>query len=343
MRFSHRAFLYGPFALLVILALSVMVYWWFAARAVDGFLAESNGQAVAPGVTLKFAGKHIQGFPFRIDAMLDDVELDVQTSQGPASWHSQHFVMHALTYGPSQAIYEAAGVQTLRWTGLDGQKHVWSFTPGLLRASSFTQATGPTAGLARFDLDVIAIRSPELNADRFQFHIRRNPTHDGFDIAVSGQNIHLAPLLQSGFGDTISVLSVDASAAPATPLASLFAGKGDWRASLENWRTHNGALKLNALQVNWNTLKANASGQLSLDAQHRPTGTVDVNLDGVQSLAGGLAKIGLPEGSDNGLAPALMAMAQASNAQIQMSAGIGFKDGVISVGAMPAGVARPLY
>jgi hypothetical protein len=339
MRFSSRFFLYGPFALLLLLTAAVMGYWWFAAHAVDDFLAVTNGRAIAPGITLHFTAKHIQGFPFRVDAILDNVEIDVATAQGPASWRSEHFAMHALTYGPSQAIYEAAGTQTLAWTGLDGQKHEWSFVPALLRASSYSQGSG----LSRFDLDVVAIGSPELNADRFQFHMRRNPSRDALDIVASGQNIHLSPALQAGFGDTIQKLALDATAAPATPLSALLGGKGDWRAALENWRAHGGILKLNNLEADWNALKANANGQISLDPQHRPSGALNANFNGVQSLAGELDKLGLAQGSGNGLAPALLAAAEAAGAQIQISTDITFKDGVVSVGALPAGVLRPLY
>jgi hypothetical protein len=343
MRFSHRFFLYAPFALVVLVALAAGAWWWAASRAVSDYLDAANGHVIAPGVTLHFTGKEIAGFPFRVDAILDNAQIDVVTSQGPASWRSEHFAMHALTYGPRQAIYEAAGQQTLRWTGLDGMPHIWSFTPKVLRASSYNQSTGPNSGLARFDLDAIAVRSPELNADRFQFHLRRNPAHDGLDIIVAGQGIHLSPQLQAGFGDTIQTLHLDASAAPATPLAALLGGKGDWRAALENWRSHGGSFTLNALEVDWNTLKANGTGQLSLDAQHRPTGLLKLNLDGVQSLAGELSKLGLAQGDNNGLAPALLMIAEASNAQIQLSANVGFKDGIVYVGDAPAGFLRAIY
>ncbi len=339
MRFSHRFFLYAPFALVVLAAIAAGTWWGIASHAVSNYLDISNGHPIAPGVTLRFTDKHIQGFPFRVDAILDNVEIDVATAQGPASWHSEHFAMHALTYGPAQAVYEAAGTQTLRWTGLDGKPHVWTFVPALLRASSYNQG----AGLARFDLDSIAIRSPELNADRFQFHMRRNPQHDALDIIVAGQGIHLSKDLQAGFGDTIQVLNLDASAAPAGPLTTLLGGKGDWRAAMENWRTHGGALKLTALEVDWNTLKAKGTGQIALDAQHRPDGALQLDLDGVQSLAGELSKLGIMQGGNDGLAPALLAMAAASNAQIQLGANIGFQNGVVLVGNMPAGVLRPLY
>jgi hypothetical protein len=339
MRFSHRAFLYGPFAFVVLVAIAAMTTWWFAYRAATAYLDAANGHDIAPGVMLTFADKHIGGFPFRVDATLDNVGIAIATSQGPASWRSEHFAVHALTYNGSQAIYEAAGKQTLSWTGLDGHRHVWTFLPGTLRASSYSQG----AQLARFDLDVQVIHSPELNADRFQIHLRRNPQHDAVDIIVEGQGLHLSKDLQAGFGDTISRLSLSASAAPATPLAGLMGGKADWRASLENWRTHGGALTLNGLDVDWTALKASATGKLTLDAQHRPDGALNVNLTGVQSLAGELAKLGLAQGDDNGLAPALLMMAQATNAQIELAATVGFKTGVIGVGDMPAGVARPLY
>jgi len=339
MRFSSRVFLYGPFGLLVALATAVMVYWWFAAGAVSAYLDASNGRAIAPGVTLRFANKQIAGFPFRVDAILGNAEIEVATQQGPASWRAEHFAMHALTYGPKQAIYEAAGKQTLTWTGLDGAHHVWSFTPTILRASSYSQ--GPQ--LSRFDLDVIGIRSPELNADRFQFHIRHNPGRDGLDLAITGQGIHLSKPLQAGFGDTIAKLDLDAALAPATPLAPLLGGKADWRATLEDWRERSGVFTLNTLEVDWNTLKATATGQLSLDPQHRPYGLLKIDLDGVQSLAAELSKLGIAQGDNNGLAPALAAAALARNAQIQLSANLGFKDGILFVGDAPAGFLRALY
>lgn len=339
MRFSSRFFLYGPFALLLILAAAVMIWWWIAAGAVSRYLDAANGGAIAPGVTIHFGAKQIAGFPFRVDAMLDNVDIEIATARGPASWHSEHFAIHALTYGPAQALYEAAGHQSLSWSGADGAHHVWNFVPTVLRASSFNQ----NSGLLRFDLDAIGIVSPELRADRFQFHLRKNPARDGLDLVMTGDGLHLAPVLQSGFGDTISHMRLDAGVMPATPLAPLLAGKGDWRVAVENWRTHSGAFTLNQLEVDWNTLNATASGQLSLDDQHRPYGLLNVNLDGVQSLAAELARLGLKQDEDNGLAPALLAAARASNAQIQMSATIGFKAGIVYVGDAPAGFLRAVY
>jgi len=63
----------------------------------------------------------------------------------------------------------------------------------------------------------------------------------------------------------------------------------------------------------------------------------------VQSLAAELARLGLKQDEDNGLAPALLAAARASNAQIQMSATIGFKAGIVYVGDAPAGFLRAVY
>ena len=259
MRFSSRFFLYGPFGLLVLLAAVAIIQWWFTANAFSAYLDAANDRAIAPGVTLHFAAKQIAGFPFRVDAILEDVEIDVATARGPASWQAKHFAMHALTYGPAQAIYEAAGRHILSWTGADGAHHVWIFDPTVLRASSFNQG----GGLVRFDLDAIAIRSPELNADRVQFHLRKNPAHDGLDLVVTGDGIHLSRILQAGFGDTIAHLRLLAAIAPAAPLAALLDGRGDWRAVLENWRAHSGAFTLNALKMDWNALKATAAGRLS--------------------------------------------------------------------------------
>src|ERR1700690_4237840 len=97
-----------------------MAYWWFAAAAFEKRLDAENAREIAPGIRLHFASKQIARFPFRIDALLDGLEIDVTTSYGRLTWQSEHFALHMLTYARSRQIFEAAGNQSLSWTDANG-------------------------------------------------------------------------------------------------------------------------------------------------------------------------------------------------------------------------------
>src|SRR5215469_14760448 len=108
MRYSSRFFLYAPFVLLVALAAAAMVRWWFVAGVFENRLRQANGHEIVPGVTLRFASEQTSGFPFNLDTVMDRVAITVQSTRGPIIWRSEHFAIHALTYGRAQEIFEGA-------------------------------------------------------------------------------------------------------------------------------------------------------------------------------------------------------------------------------------------
>lgn len=272
MRYSSRFFLYAPVALLLLLAISVMVWWKISASSFDARLAADNGREIMPGVHMHFVAKSIGGFPFRIDSVFDGFSLEVQTRTGPLVWHAEHFAMHALTYGPNRQVFEAAGVQTLTWTDSDGVHHRYSFVPGSLRAS----ASILDHHLARFDVDAVAINSPVLTGARVQFHMRQAPGHDALDFAVSGDNLRLA---SEGSSQLTEQSSISGTLAPAVPLAALMGGKMDWRNAAESWRLDGGKLLITNFEALQGRIRTSGSGTLSLDSSHRLQGRVALSYD----------------------------------------------------------------
>ncbi len=142
MKYSSRFWLYAPLALFLALAAWAMSHWWVLAGALDNKLKAMNGHQAIPGVTLSWASQTISGFPFRIDVVFSDLLVRAEGPRGPLVWHSDHFALHALTYGRAQDIFEAAGHQTLAWTDADGVRHQLNFLPASLRASSIAGARG---------------------------------------------------------------------------------------------------------------------------------------------------------------------------------------------------------
>jgi hypothetical protein len=334
MRYSSRFFLYAPFLSFVALAAGVMIWWWFAATALNSKLEAWNGHEVLPGVKLSFTSKKIAGFPFRLDTLLENVTVEVAASHGPLVWRTEHFASHMLTYGPNQFIYEAAGRQELSWHDSDGALHDFVFVPGTMRASAILSK----GALARFDLDIVEIASPELGAGRAQFHVRRNPSSDALDLFLSGETIRLAPPLQAGIGDSISRLTLAARLVPATPLTSLLQGKSDWRNAVENWRVHGGQFPIDDLSVDWGGLKASGHGALALDGGHRWSGDLRLDTYGVHTLHPGAA-------GDAKLAAELQMTStmSAMSEDRKFSVSLPFRNGRVFVDDTPAGSIGALY
>jgi hypothetical protein len=341
MKYSSRFFLYAPFGLLVGLAIGVSVHWFSAANALSRYLDAANGHQIAPGVHFSFAKKQMAGFPFRLDVIADDLRIEAPGAHGPVQWRSEHFAMHMLDYGRVQAIFEAAGKQTLTWTDDNGKKQGLEFLPALLRASAIESG----GKLSRFDLELIGAASPALSAANVQFHMRRDPDMDALDVAFNVDEIHLAPEFKSAFGPLISRIRLDAKIQTASALGDLLSGSRDWRAVAENWRKHSGVLDIDQLDVAWGKTDVLASGTLMLDSAHRTTGILGLEIAGYQTLAAEVARRGAVTGADKGLFSSLMdSAAQNSGASAdRLPLQLGFKDGIAYIGQMPAGFVSALY
>jgi hypothetical protein len=280
MNFSHRFFLYGPFGLFVALAASVMIYWWYAADALSKRLDAENGREIASGVHMHFGSKRIAGFPFRLDIVLKDLTVTVDSAKGPIVWHTNDFASHRLTYDSDKTVMEAAGPQNVSWTGDDGKPRTFHFIPGALRASAVIDS----GKLVRFDLDTIALSSDKFAAARAQFHLRRDPAFDALDVAADLQTIRFAGDTAAGFPNGLTHAHIEGRVAPAGPFANVLAGHADWRQALDAWRMGSGGFKVDDVGIFWGKCEATGSGALTLDDARRPAGSLAFSLADCDAL-----------------------------------------------------------
>jgi hypothetical protein len=336
MKYSSRFFLYAPLVLLLGLAAFAGVHWWLAATALDKRLIAMNGHEAVPGVTLRFSSRTIGGFPFRLDVVFKNLEVEVATPHGPARWQSEDFAMHALTYGRALVIFEAAGKQSLSWHGLDGTLHKMPFVPGSLHASAIED----TQGLSRFDLDIVDFNSPNFSAMRLQFDIRHDPARPALDLAASLDDFRSPS--RSVLGRAITSLRLTGTMAPQTTFDSLRAGKQDWPDAVEAWRKGGGNLHVDQIDIAWDKLNAHGSGTLFLDEMHRPSGMLDFKIANMMAL---LVRNDVLPGPDKGIASGLTDRAAKAGANDSglMGVVIGFKDGTVYVGDESADTIAPLY
>jgi hypothetical protein len=153
--------------------------------------------------------------------------------------------------------------------------------------------------------------------------------------------VHLSPALASAFGPDITAVRLNASAVPAKAFDSLRTAKADWVSAFEGFRTANGQLLVDALEIDWNRLSAMGKGQLSLDAAHAVDGLLDFKIAGMEKwLAAPHA-----HGPNNGIAAALAdrAAKAGNNPAGMLGAVVGFHGGLISVGDETATTEEPLY
>jgi hypothetical protein len=341
MKYSHRFFLYAPVATVVLLAAAVSAYWFVTAHAFSKRLDALNGHPVAPGVKFHYRSKSIGGFPFRVDAVLEDLRVDVATAHGPASWRAEHFALHMLDYGRLRLVFEAAGKQVLTWHDRKGLKHGFEFVPALLRAS----ATVGGERLTRFDLELYGASTPAFSVAHSELHMRRDPNADALDIAFMADDMHLMPALQTTLGDMISRARLKATLAPAEEWDALLSGRSGWRKAAEAWREHSGAFDIVQLDIAWGKTEASGSGLLTLDRARRPQGLIKLRIAGYQALAKEAERRHLVQGAQEGVLAALMAETAAAGGDRagRLPVTLAFKDGLIYVGETPAGFLSPLY
>lgn len=268
MRYSSRFFLYAPLAGLLLLAAIAMGHWWFVASAVAKRLDAVNGHEIMPGVRIGFSHKTLAGFPFRLDLLLKNLRIEVAEADGPVVWTSEDFAMHKLTYGRAQAIFEAAGRQTLSWTDAHGALHRFAFLPGTFRASSILQ----DGRLARFDSEIIDLDGDAFRARNAQLHMRA--TKSGIDLFLSLNGAHVQSGYAAALGPDISNLIVNGTADRSDKLQTLLRGEQAPEAALEDWRQSGGAMAINDFALTTGKTTAHFHGRLALDTHHDPAGAL---------------------------------------------------------------------
>ncbi|HEX4534985.1 MAG TPA: DUF2125 domain-containing protein [Rhizomicrobium sp.] len=339
MRFSHRFFLYAPFSLFVIFAAGVMIYWWLAANALSKQLDAMNHHAIAPGVTFSFQSKVIAGFPFRLDAIFQNLKLDVATPRGLASWATQGFATHALTYATSQVIYETGGRQTLHWIDLNGKPQTITFTPASLHASTITSK----GALSQIDIDLVGLVTPRGSAQRVQLHLRHDPKLDALDVAVSGEDVRLAvPQDQAPLGTRIKHFDAAARLSNGKVFAPLLAGYAHWSAATDAWRK-TGVAMIDRLNLSWGHLAVSGSGVLALDDQRRPKGILHLDVQNVAQMIDAAIAQAEPEGANLGFGAAIVAALGPAKKDGALPVTLALKDGVALVNTIPAETVDPLY
>ena len=298
MAYSNRIWLYGPFGLLLLLAVLYSVFWRVQADMLAARLDRANGGEIVPGIVFAFAEKSIGGYPFRLDAVLSGVTLSHAGPNGQTAWRSEKLALHALTYGRDLYILEAAGRQTFEQPGDSGAPmRVVSLNPAVARASAILSGRR----LARFDLDLWqpeakdatqgAEPSRTLSAGRAQLHLLAHPD-DTADIAMRIEEAKIGEGLRPMLGGELSLVDLRGKLSKTGTLSALATGSEDPTEAAEQWREAGGRLTVENLTLDWAGIKTALTGSIGLDTNHRPEGTLLGSFDAAK-LIGALTHGGI--------------------------------------------------
>jgi hypothetical protein len=291
MAYSNRIWLYGPFGLLLLLAVLYSVFWRVQADMLAARLDRANGGEIVPGIVFAFAGKAIGGFPFRLDTVLDGVTFAHQGADGETAWRTEKLALHALTYGRPLYIFEAAGQQSFEWPGESGElPRVLFLAPAIARASVLLGA----GKLARFDLDLWQPQGKDasqgaestrtFSAARAQLHLLGNPDNT-IEVAMRIEDARLGQGYRPALQGAISLADLRGRLMQGEALVDLEAGAESVFDATERWRQAGGKLTVEKLSLDWAGLKTELKGGLGLDELHRPDGVLQGSIDAGAILA----------------------------------------------------------
>jgi hypothetical protein len=112
---------------------------------------------------------------------------------------------------------------------------------------------------------------------------------------------------------------------------------------MENWRTRHGGMRVNNIAMNWGKLDIAGKGAMTADELHRPVGALQLRIGGWQPLLQQAQQHGWLKGAKGGLAAGFFAFAGNMQDSGPLTATLGFKDGVMSIGSVPADLLSPRY
>ena len=296
----------GPTLALACLVVIYSVYWFMVAgevkKAVEAFAARSGEEIVT-----SWSDFAVGGSPFRIEAQFSSPAAAAPATPEKWNWQGEGAYLALQPYNLRHAILTLEGEQRLTYrdpgTALQTTNEI-RFKAGSARASYVQLADRPFGRLA---MDIAELDGEHLvgatgemekvSAGRLQMHARPAENPDGsaekgsYDIAFQAENV----AVESGTAIPALGPAMDFFLAQ-TRLRGLPEARYVSAVELmRDWQAAGGTLAISDLVVKWGPLDLYASGEIGLDAKHRPEGELDARITDFEALLEALEKDGVVE------------------------------------------------
>lgn len=291
-------------AALVAAALGYTWYWHSAADEIRASIPEFKRTATKLGYRVQMADPMVGGFPYRFTVNFPVIDL-----AHPNGWHlrAKEVTGYAQPWNLSHVIFEFKKPASLN---LGSQIQVISPGPAFLSLSTEDQA------LNRLSLDLpdgtvsFPRHATPWKAGRLQVHVRR--ASGGAQISLTANNIELpepVPAMPSQQIKLVQVTGALNGAAQPT-------------------------LTLDEFEISWPPIGLEGSGDLALDQQRRPTGTIQTFVRGHAALVDLLEATGVLRPRKAALTRSALDMLQSSqnDSQGRLSVKVELQDGRLYLG-----------
>jgi hypothetical protein len=341
-RRRSRFWLFAPFVLLALVIVGWTAAWFVIRGEVEKRLDARLAAEAAAGRRWECPERAVGGFPFRIEVRCARVAFAgpaLAFTAGPLRTVTQ-------VYQPRHTIVDFDG--PLRLTAGEAvTEATWSDLKASLQLKSggFERVSLAAEGVS---LRVTGLPAGEVagTARRFEAHLRPDPARPAADNAVevaatlSGAAVPLLNLVLGG-AETVDA-ELRAGVTQARP------GRGTLRDRVEGWREAGGRLAIASFTASQGPRRIEASGDLGLDALHRPAGHLDLAAAGIADLLTQLVGP-LPGGGAfealQGRLPGMGRRETPADPKLRRLPRLTFADGRLHVGPLPVPRVRlqPLY
>jgi hypothetical protein len=318
-----------------IAALAWSGYWFFGSRSVESGWRDWLDARAADGWVADYSDIRTAGFPNRFDTTISDVELaDPQTG---IAWSAPFFQVFRLSYKPNHVIAAWPDVQTFATP----HQRITVGADRIQASAVFRPDTPLELDHANFVLDNVALTSNagwSAEVSQALFATRRAAAlQNAHDIGLDATNIRpadavLARLDPAGLlPRTFDHLKIDATLGFDAP----------WTLrAIESSRPAITRIDLRLAQANWGKLDLWAAGDLTIDAEGIPSGSITLRAKNWREMLQiGVSAGWVPNGLAGTLESGLGLLAKMAGNPNELDVPLNFSRGSVSLGPIPIGAA----
>lgn len=356
---KSRRYLY--LTLFVIVAIGVWTAYWFTlASQVRERARAFIDQQTAGGVEIAFTNFDVGGYPYRIEATVDNLTISMPRQPGKPAFAVPRLVVLGLPWNPNLVVARIEGDAVTRWTDARNEEQ---------RATYRAESTGLSVGLEggqpkRFALSMdrprleSSLLAGPVSAKVFEIHARLLdggpvPASDGaagntptaplsMELALDGEAVVLPPLPDAVLGNEIT--SFGYTVGLAGPLPRYLPGTAP-RDMIGAWAQAGGTIELTRAETRWGSLNSTMTGSFSVDGEMRLLGAMSGRVGGLEPLIDGAVAQGrMNPGQAQSIKKALNAIGFITrDAEGRVPFALTFQDGKVSMGPVQVGELRPLF
>lgn len=303
----RRLIVPGLLGLLLLVALGYGLYWHFAAQALEQGIARWAAERRAEGYRVAYAGPSIGGFPFRLEARLEEPAIEAPPAAGGWRWRGPAIRGEAAPWRPLRIDFSVPGRHELS-REVAGQRLVLEVDAG---TADGTVEIAPDGRLESFDamLADLAIgdapdRRIAVAAATVAATLPKPSATDhrrssvAFGLSIDGL---VLPTGESPpLGRRIQHIAADGALMGRIP-------PGPPERALRRWLDDGGTLELHRLSIDWGPFHLVGDGTFALDQAMRPLAAMSATISGHAETLDVLVAEGVVQPREGSIARRLLA------------------------------------